>query len=51
MEWKIRDAATGLIDEGVTDLSRMRDETPWPSGKYAAAFERGRAAAATAGSG
>ncbi len=45
MEWKIYDAATGLVDEGATSLAAMRGETPWPSGKYAAAFDRGRAAA------
>jgi hypothetical protein len=45
MKWEIHDAATGRVDEGTTDLSAMRDETPWPSGKYAEALERGRAAA------
>ena len=45
MEWKILDAATGLVDEGKTDLTAMHGETPWPSGKYAAAFARGRSAA------
>jgi hypothetical protein len=45
MKWEIHDAATGLVDEGTTDLSAMRDETPWPSGRYAEALERGRAAA------
>jgi hypothetical protein len=45
MDWKIYDAATGLIDEGTTDLAAMREETPWPSGRYAEALERGRAAA------
>jgi hypothetical protein len=44
MKWKIHDAATGLVDAGTTDLSAMHDETPWPSGKYAEAMERGRAA-------
>jgi hypothetical protein len=47
MRWKIYDAATGLIDEGTTDLSAMHDETPWPSGKHALALTRGRAAAAS----
>jgi hypothetical protein len=45
MAWEIHDAASGLVDEGTTDLSAMRDETPWPSGKYAEALERGRAGA------
>jgi hypothetical protein len=47
MQWKTYDAATGLIDAGTTDLSTMYDETPWPSGKYAAAFERARTANAS----
>jgi hypothetical protein len=45
MEWKIYDAATGLIDEGTSDLSALRHETPWPSGRYAESLERGRTAA------
>jgi Transmembrane protein of unknown function (DUF3556) len=45
MEWRIYDAATGLIDQGTTDLSALRGEPPWPSGKYAVALERGRAGA------
>jgi hypothetical protein len=45
MEWKVWDAATGLIAEGVTNLDEMRDQQPWPTGEYAAAFERGNAGA------
>jgi len=43
MEWKIWDAASGLVAEGRTDLRTMHGETPWPSGKYAEAFARVRA--------
>jgi len=48
MAWTIWDAATGLIDEGVTDLRPMRARQPWPTGKHAEAFaatpgEAGRA--------
>jgi len=39
MAWQIFDAASGRVDQGVTDLSAMRNETPWPSGRYAAALE------------
>jgi hypothetical protein len=38
MEWKIYDAATGLIEEGTTDLKRMRDQQPWPTGELAEAL-------------
>jgi len=41
MEWKIYDAATGLIDAGTTELRAMREVQPWPTGAYAEAFERG----------
>jgi hypothetical protein len=40
MKWKIYDAATGLIDEGTTELDSMRTVQPWPTGEYAAAFDR-----------
>ncbi len=46
MAWKVWDAATGLVDEGVTDLGRMREQPPWPTGEYAAAFGRGNAESA-----
>jgi hypothetical protein len=38
MEWKIYDAATGLVDEGTTDLKPMLDQQPWPTGAFAEAF-------------
>ncbi len=41
MRWKIWDAATGPIDEGVTDLRTMREQQPWPTGVYAEAILRG----------
>jgi hypothetical protein len=46
MEWKVWDAASGLVAEGRTDLRTMHGETPWPSGKHAEAWERARTAAA-----
>jgi hypothetical protein len=48
MRWKIWDAATGLVDEGITNLRAMHQQQPWPTGKYAAAFERGRPETAAA---
>jgi hypothetical protein len=46
MEWKVWDAATGLVAEGVTDLASMRAQQPWPTGRHAQALERGNAEAA-----
>ena len=46
MHWKIVDAATGLVDEGRTTISRMRGLQPWPTGEYAEAFLRQRRATA-----
>jgi hypothetical protein len=43
MRWKVWDAATGLVAEGVTDLHAMRAQQPWPTGHYAAALTRERA--------
>ena len=45
MEWKIFDAATGLIETGKTELGPMRELQPWPTGEYVEALERGRAGA------
>jgi hypothetical protein len=36
--WDLCDAATGLIEEGTTDLKRMRDQQPWPTGEFAEAL-------------
>lgn len=41
MEWKVWDAATGLVDEDTTDMRPMRALQPWPEGAHAEAFERG----------
>ena len=46
MHWKIVDAATGLVDEGKTTISRMKGLQPWPTGEYAEAFLRQRRATA-----
>lgn len=51
MEWRVVDAATGVVAQGVTDLRRMRAVQPWPTGEYAAAFARGAGAARQAGAG
>ncbi len=42
MKWRIVDAATGVIEEGETDLVSLRFETPYPTGEYAEALLRGR---------
>jgi hypothetical protein len=42
MEWKIYDAATGLVDAGATELAPMRAVPPWPTGAWAEALERPR---------
>ncbi|MEM8606642.1 MAG: DUF3556 domain-containing protein [Myxococcota bacterium] len=39
MQWEIHDGATGLVDRGATDLRAMVNQQPWPTGKYAEAFE------------
>ena len=43
MDWKVYDAATGLIADGTTDLRKMRGLQPWPTGPYAEALEGGSA--------
>jgi hypothetical protein len=45
MQWKIYDAASGLVDEGTTDLRKMRGLQPWPTGPFAEALEAGGAGA------
>jgi hypothetical protein len=44
MAWAIYDAATGLMDEGETEIGALREVPPWPTGAYAAAFDRGSVA-------
>jgi hypothetical protein len=46
MDWKVWDAATGLVAEGTTDLRAMVDQQPWPTGAYAEAVVRGNTEAA-----
>ncbi|MEN8160620.1 MAG: DUF3556 domain-containing protein [Myxococcota bacterium] len=41
MYWKVVDAASGVIADGETVLSRMGGLQPWPTGRYAEAFTRG----------
>jgi len=45
MQWRIVDAASGVVAQGETALAPMRTVQPWPTGKYAEAFLRGRPAA------
>jgi len=40
MQWKIVDAATGVLERGETEIDPMRAVQPWPTGAYAEAFER-----------
>jgi hypothetical protein len=45
MQWQIVDAASGVLARGETALAPMRAVQPWPTGRYAEAFLRGRPAA------
>ncbi len=45
MHWKIVDAADGVLEEGDTEIERMRAVQPYPTDQYAEAFERARARA------
>ncbi len=45
MQWQIVDAASGVLEQGETVLAPMRAVQPWPTGRYADAFLRGRTAA------
>jgi hypothetical protein len=45
MQWRIVDAASGVLAEGATELAPMRGLQPWPTGKYAEAFLHGRSRA------
>jgi hypothetical protein len=42
-DWEVHDAATGKVAEGRTMVHPMRDETPWPTGKWAEMLQRGKA--------
>jgi len=48
MAWKVVDAASGVLEQGETELAPMRSQPPWPTGAYAEALRRGRAGAARA---
>ena len=45
MRWKIVDAASGVLEEGATEIAPMRGLPPWPTGGYAEAFLRRQATA------
>ena len=47
MHWRVYDAATGLIAEGITDLTKYTEHQPWPVGEVAEALTGGRSADAT----
>jgi hypothetical protein len=38
MAWKIVDAASGVLEEGETEIARMRARLPWPTGESAKAL-------------
>jgi hypothetical protein len=42
MRWKIADAASGVLEEGETEIAPMRALQPWPAGEHAEALLRGR---------
>ena len=44
MKWRIADAAKGVFRQGETEIAPMRALQPWPTGPYAQALLRGRAA-------
>jgi hypothetical protein len=43
MQWQIVDAASGVVERGETEIPAMRGLQPWPTGPYAAAYERRQA--------
>jgi len=45
MQWKVVDAARGVLHEGATEIGPMRALQPWPTGEHAEALLRGRRAA------
>ena len=42
MEWRIVDAATGVIERGTTDVTSLLHTAPYPEGEYAEALRLGR---------
>ncbi|MCX5739427.1 MAG: DUF3556 domain-containing protein [Proteobacteria bacterium] len=47
MRWQILDAASGVLEEGETEIAPMRALQPWPTGAHAEALLRGRSGANT----
>jgi len=45
MRWKILDAASGLLEQGKTEIASMRGLQPWPTGERAASLLRRRPSA------
>jgi hypothetical protein len=45
MQWKVVDAASGMLAEGETEIAPMRSLQPWPAGEHARALLRGPAGA------
>jgi hypothetical protein len=43
MRWQILDAASGVLEEGATEIAPMRALQPWPTGTHAEALLLGRA--------
>lgn len=46
MQWKIADAADGVLEEGETEIAPMRALQPWPTGAHADAYLGGPSASA-----
>jgi hypothetical protein len=42
MAWRIADAKTGVLESGATEIAPLRACQPWPEGRHAEAFRRGR---------
>ena len=47
MRWQILDAASGVLEQGETEIAPMRALQPWPTGAHAEALLRGRSGANT----
>jgi hypothetical protein len=42
MTWRIADAKTGVLESGATEIAPLLACQPWPEGRHAEAFRRGR---------
>jgi hypothetical protein len=51
MRWQVRDARRGVLAEGETEIAPMRALQPWPTGRWAAAWDRSAPARASEASG